>query len=115
MDNDYIKLFFDYKIKGSEWDNLYWRITVDLIEQKLCDVDDNLYKDFETMDSEERDKLTLEESIYSRIYDYVLINKENTIAKLSSYNGVNFRKFIVQFGNKLTLELNLEKLHVLKI
>uniref|UniRef100_A0A915NN27 Uncharacterized protein n=1 Tax=Meloidogyne floridensis TaxID=298350 RepID=A0A915NN27_9BILA len=87
LDNDYIKLFFDYKIKGSEWDNLYWRITVDLIEQKLCDVDDNLYKDFETMDSEERDKLTLEESIYSRIYDYVLINKENTIAKLSSYNG----------------------------
>nr|CAD2168630.1 unnamed protein product [Meloidogyne enterolobii] len=87
VDNDYVKLFFDYKIKASEWDNLYWRITVDLVEKKLCDVADNLVNDFDLIDSEEMDKLNEEESIYSQIHHYVIMNKENTIAKLFSYNG----------------------------
>uniref|UniRef100_A0A915NSF1 Uncharacterized protein n=1 Tax=Meloidogyne floridensis TaxID=298350 RepID=A0A915NSF1_9BILA len=87
VDNDYVKLFFDYKIKASEWDNLYWKITVDLVEKKLCDVADNLVNDFDLIDSEEIDKLNEEESIYSQIHHYVIMNKENTIAKLFSYNG----------------------------
>jgi len=49
-----------------------------------------LVNDFDLIDSEEMDKLNEEESIYSQIHHYVIRNKENTIAKLFSYNGVKF-------------------------
>ena len=100
LDNDYVKLFFDYEKKDSEWNNLYWKITNDLIEEKLFSFDETLYGDVDFEENEEeRDKLIEEEGVYFRIHDCVTKKKEYTIAELLSYNKViNRRKFFIRFG-----------------
>nr|CAD2171898.1 unnamed protein product [Meloidogyne enterolobii] len=89
LDSDYVKLFFDYEMKDSEWNNLYWKITNDLIEEKLFSFDKTLYGDVDFEENEEeRDKLIEEEGVYFRIHDCVTKKKEYTIAELLSYNKV---------------------------
>jgi len=87
-------------MKDSEWNNLYWKITNDLIEEKLFSFDETLYGDVDFEENEEeRDKLIEEEGVYFRIHDCVTKEKEYTVAELLSYNKViNRRKFFIRFG-----------------
>uniref|UniRef100_A0A915MXD9 Uncharacterized protein n=1 Tax=Meloidogyne javanica TaxID=6303 RepID=A0A915MXD9_MELJA len=76
-------------MKDSEWNNLYWKITNDLIEEKLFSFDETLYGDVDFEENEEeRDKLIEEEGVYFRIHDYVRKKNEYTVSELLSYNKV---------------------------
>ncbi|CAK5083297.1 unnamed protein product [Meloidogyne enterolobii] len=81
-------------MKDSEWNNLYWKITNDLIEEKLFSFDKTLYGDVDFEGNEEEmDKLIEEEGVYHCIH-YIMKNRDYTVAELLSYNKVrDLRKF----------------------
>uniref|UniRef100_A0A1I8B6S0 Cytosolic protein n=1 Tax=Meloidogyne hapla TaxID=6305 RepID=A0A1I8B6S0_MELHA len=70
-------------MKDTEWNKLYWKITNDHIEEKLCDFGDSLDDDITLEDSE---KLNEEEGFYANIHLYGMEYQEDAVTKLLYYN-----------------------------